>query len=120
MLTEIYMRDPTDPLYREDILVVSNEIEALLGQIRMVLFTRPGEVIGSPSFGVNLEYYIFSTNVANSQIETMVREQIYHNCALASKYDVKVQTSFFYGTTRDLCLIDIFVDGIKYLGIKLK
>jgi len=120
MLTEIYMRDPSDPLYRADLIDISNEIEVLLGQIRMVLFTKPGEVIGDPSFGVNLEYYIFSTNVSNSQIEKMVREQIYHNCPLAQKYDVKVKVSFFYGTTRDLCLIDIFVDGIKYLGIALK
>lgn len=120
MLREIYMRDPTDPLYRADLLDISNEIEALLGQIRMVLFTKPGEVIGNPSFGVNLEYYIFSTNASNAQIESMVRDQIYHNCSLAQKYDVRIKTSFFYGTTRDICLIDIFVDGIKYLGIALK
>lgn len=114
------MRDPTDPLYREDVLVISNELEALLGQIRMILFTSPGEVIGFPSFGVNLEYYIFSTNVSNTKIEATIREQIYTNCPLASKYDVSIQTTFFEGTTRDLCLIDIFVDGIKYLGITLK
>lgn len=120
MISEIYMRDPSDPLYRADVLDVSNELDVLLGQIRMILFTKPGEVISSPTFGVNLEYYIFSTNVSNQQLEKLVREQIYQNCPMASKYDVQVQSSFFYGTTRDMCLIDIFVDGIKYLGIALK
>ena len=120
MIRELYMRDPSDPLYRPDVLEVSNELEILLGQIRMVLFTKPGEVISQLSFGIDLESYIFSFNVPNSQLETLVRKQIYENCPLATKFDVKISSSFFYGTTRDICLIDIFVDGIKYLGVLLK
>ena len=114
------MRDPSDPLFFEDVLDVSNELEILLGQIRMILFTKPGEVVSNINFGVDLESYIFSFNVSNSQLEKVVTDQIYQNCALASKYDISVSSKFFYGSTRDICLIDIFVNGTKYLGFVLK
>jgi phage baseplate assembly protein W len=120
MLKEIYMRDPSDPLYQTDVLEVSNEIEALLGQIRMLLFTRPGEVISAPNFGIDLEQYIFSTNVSGSRIQKTITDLIYSSIPVASKYEVEVQVGFFVGTTRDICLIDIFVNGTKYLGIAVK
>lgn len=114
------MRDPSDPLYNSGVFDVSNEIEVLLGQIRMILYTKPGEVIHGLSFGINLESYIFSFNVSNAQLERVITKQIFENCPLASKYDVSVKASFFYGSTRDLCLIDIFIDAIKYIGILVK
>jgi hypothetical protein len=114
------MRDPNDPLYRPNVFNVTSEIEVLLGQIRMVLYTKPGELIGKLNFGIDLEQFVFGFSVTGTQLETIVREQIYQNCSLASRYDVKATVSFFYGTARDICLINIFIDGTKYLGILLK
>lgn len=120
MIVDLYTRDPEDPLYAEGILEVKNDLDVLLGQIRMLLFTRPGEVIGQLNFGIDIESQVFALNVSNLKLEEQVQQQIYEHCPLADKFDVKVKVSFFYGTTRDICLIDIFVDGTKYLGVLLK
>lgn len=120
MINDIYMRDPGDPLFLENTLDVSNELEVLLGQIRMILFTRPGEVISNVKFGVDLEQYVFSMNLSNSELSSLITRQIYENCPLANNYDISVDVKFFYGSTRDLCVIDIFVDGTKYFGVLLK
>jgi len=120
MLNEIYMRDPSDPQHVPGVLNVSNEIEVLIGQIRMILFTKPGELINNLQFGIDLERFVFDFNVSNSSLEKMITEQIYTYTPLAQKYNVTVESSFFYGTTRDVCLINIFIDGTKYLGILMK
>lgn len=120
MIVDLYTREPEDPLYVADVLEVRNDLEVLLGQIRMLLFTKPGDVIGELNFGIDIEAQVFALNVSNAKLEDLVRSQIYRYCAFAENFDVGVKASFFYGTTRDICLIDIFVDGTKYLGVLLK
>jgi hypothetical protein len=120
MIVDLYMRDPEDSLYVANTLEAKNELDIILGQIRMLLFTKPGDVIGQLNFGIDLETHVFALNVSNKKLEDEIRSQIYTHCSLAQKYDVKSKVSFFYGTARDICLIDIFVDGTKYLGILLK
>jgi phage baseplate assembly protein W len=120
MLKEIYTRDPSDPFYRPDVFEIESDLETLLGQIRMLLYTKPGEVIGMIPFGVDLESMVFSTNLTNSAVEEKVRSAIYNYCPDADAFDVQIQVQFFYGTTRDICVIDILIDGTKYLGILLK
>ena len=63
MLKEIYFRDPTDPKYRPNKIEDTNEKEALLSKIRMILFTARGEVLGEPELGMDLDEFIFDKNV---------------------------------------------------------
>ena len=120
MLREIYMRDSTDPHYDPDTLEQSNEIETLLGEIRMILFTKQGEVMGSYNFGFNLEDNLFLLNVNTSALKEKIQEAIYMYCPDASTYDVKVDVQFFKGSVRDICLIDIIINGEKKMGILVK
>ena len=60
MIKEIYCRMPSDPNYNGDILTTSDEIERILQQIRVILGTKPGEVLGDPNFGCDLEDYVFA------------------------------------------------------------
>jgi hypothetical protein len=120
MLKEIYTRDPSDPFYRPDVFEIESDLENLLGQIRMLMYTKPGEVIGMIPFGIDLEALVFSTQLTNSAVEEKVRNAIYQYCNDANLFDVQIQVQFYYGTTRDICVIDILIDGTKYLGILLK
>lgn len=120
MIVDLYTREPNDPLYVADVLEVKSDLDVLLGQIRMLLFTKPGDVIGRINFGVDIESQVFLMNVSTAKLEEDIRTQIYENCSTAEFFDVKVQVSFFYGTTRDICLIDIIINGTKYLGLLLK
>ena len=120
MLKELYMRDPSDPLYSPGILEQSSEIETLLGQIRMIMFTKQGDVLGSYNFGYNLEDSLFQFNVNENELKAKLSESIYFYCPDASTYNVSVETQFFKGAVRDACLIDILIDGRKSLGILVK
>lgn len=120
MLRELYMRDSTDPLYTPGILEHSDEIETLIGQIRMILFTKKGDVLGHYDFGYDLESYLYDFNIDQNKLRSQILESIYIYCPDASKYSVDVQVKFFKGSVRDACLIDIFVDGTKTLGVLVK
>ena len=120
MLKELYMRDPSDPLYSENILEQSSEIEALLGQIRMILFTKQGDVLGSYTFGYNLEDNLFLFNLNETELRNKLIETIFYFCPDAQLYDIDVTVQFFRGTVRDICLVDIFINSQKLLGVIVK
>lgn len=120
MIKEIYLRDPSDPYYNENILEHSSELENLLGQIRMILYTKPGDVLGDINFGYNLEDNIFLFNLTQNELQSSILQQIYTYCPDAEKYNVKVDVQFFRGTVRDICLIDIIIDDQKKIGILVK
>lgn len=111
------MRDPTDPLYEPDVFETSSELEVLLGQIRMILFTKQGDIMGSYGFGFNLEDNLFLFNLSQTDIKAKITEQIYTYCPDSKNYDVQVDVQFFQGSVRDVCLVDIYIDQVKRMGI---
>lgn len=119
-MREIYMRDPTDPNYQSGILEISNELEMLINQIRMILFTRPGDILGAPDFGIGLEDQLFSLNVNEYVIKSLLKEQVLKFVPLASKYIVNFNVNFAAGTARDICLIDVLIDGTPQFGVLVK
>ena len=60
MIKEIYTILTSDRNYKLQ-LDTNDEIVKILQQIRMVLGTRPGEVLGDINFGLNLNQYLFKT-----------------------------------------------------------
>lgn len=114
------MRDPTDPFYMDDMLESSDEIEALIGEIKNILYTRQGDVLGSYTFGFNLEDSLFLFNLNETQLRTKLLDAITYYCPDAQSYSLDITVQFFQGTVRDICLIDIFIDGQKTLGVLVK
>lgn len=120
MLKEIYLRNPDDPFYRTDMLEHNSEVEALIGQVKNILFTRQGDVLGSYTFGYNLEDNLFLFNLNETQLRNTLLESIFYYCPDAKTYGLDLTVQFFQGTVRDICLIDIYINNQKTLGILVK
>jgi hypothetical protein len=120
MIREIYMRDSSDPLYRENQLETHSDIELLLGQIRMLLYTKPREVLGDPNFGIDIESELYTQNLSQDALKRKVQTAIYQYCPDAEKYNVNVSLTFFRGSVRDFCVIDIIIDGRKFMGLLVR
>ena len=120
MSREIYMRDPTDPQYKEGIMEVNDEVEMLVSQIKMIMLTRPGEVLGAPDFGVALEDQLFSFNVNEYALKSMLSDQVAKFVPLSEKYHVKFNINFARGTVRDICIIDVVINDSPLFGILVK
>lgn len=119
MLKEIYCRIPSDVNYKEQI-ECDNEIETILQQIRVILGTVPGQVLGSETFGIDLEQFLFQYGVDTDTIKSTLNDLIIKYLVIdQNKYTVTVDVN--YGQDRynksDYAVIDININQSKMMGI---
>jgi hypothetical protein len=118
--SEIYPRSPDDPNYKVGLLHTDDEVEILIGMIKQCMMTAPGEVLGDPYFGIDLESLIFDFVIDQKTLERAIRLHLLTYVPLAgTKYEVDFTVGFFKGETRDTCVIDFAIKGSPILGIKI-
>ena len=86
----------------------------------MVLGTKPGQVLGSYEFGIDLSKFLFKMNYTEEQILYLVNLVIAHNVVYdAAKYQVYATVDYGHNIddTSDYAVIDIVVNQKKCLGI---
>ena len=120
MIKEIYIRTADDPNFQPNIFEHSNEIEMLLGKLRLMFNTRQGDVLGDLGFGVNLEDELFTFDVSEEELRNKINSQMEMYIKEVKNFDVKFDIQRFRGTARDIILIDIIIDSRKYLGFLVK
>jgi hypothetical protein len=120
MARELYMRDPTDPNYKSGILEINDEVDMLVSQIKMILYTKPGEILGAPDFGIALEDQLFVFNINEYALRSMLFDQVTKFVPLSEKYHIKFNINFARGTVRDICLIDVIINGNPIFGMLVK
>ena len=76
MIREIYTRTPDDPNFVPGVLDYSNEMESIISQIRILLGTKEGDVMGAYNFGVDLTYLVFKTSVNALDLKQKILDQI--------------------------------------------
>ena len=118
--SEIYPRSPDDPNYKVGLLHTDDEVEILIGMIKQCMMTAPGEVLGDPYFGIDLESLLFDFEIDQKTLERAIRLHLLTYVPLAgTKYEVDFTVGFFKGETRDTCVIDFAIRGNPILGIKI-
>jgi len=116
MMKEFYFRDDLDPNYIPDLLETSNEIEALIYQIKMTLNTSKGSVLGSTQFGASLEDLLFITNYNQNNWKAKVNEQLNAYSMLAREYKIDIDTVKYTQGYSDIGLIDIKINNKSIMG----
>lgn len=94
MLKDIYVIPEEEPRYKNNILEISNELDEIIQQVDMILFTKKGEVLCMPEFGCNLEQYLFDTTYNKTQIKNIIMEQINNFIYLDGSYKIDVDVNF--------------------------
>lgn len=118
MIKEIYVRNEKDPNFQSGIIDFTNDIEEAITQLRMILDTKPGDVLGLMGFGVDLERYIFNTRLSAKEIEEEINQQISNYMASFPTLTTRVKVSFGdSGYGYDFAVVDIYLNGDKALGI---
>ncbi len=121
MVREIYCRLPGDAGYIPNKIEIDTSIEYILQKVRVCLGTRPGEVLGNPTFGINLSDYVFDMSVDKAEIEQRIDQllQAYVQYGSEQEYVITSRVTYGHNTTdrSDYMLVDIFIDDVKYLGI---
>lgn len=116
-MADIYTRIEGDPNFVPDRIEITEELEYLIIQIEMILFTRRGEVLGDDNFGASLDDLIFSTNLSGAAIENIVRDQINSYVPLANTYNVDTRCEFYKGVEKDTAVLDIVINNTVVIGM---
>lgn len=105
-MREIYNRDPLDPDYNPYQLETTDPTEICIGQLKMLLLTNKGEVLGDPKFGLNLEDLIFNLELSETSIrkelDLALRVYVPLFAILGGTYELQ----FYVGTLRDIATLD--------------
>jgi hypothetical protein len=69
---------------------------------------------------VGLEDLIFETRINKLELEEKIKAQIYTYIDESKDYNISPKVSFGNGDGYDFCLIDIYIDNTKVVGILVK
>lgn len=119
MIKEIYCKLPTDQDYELNI-EMTDEAKQILQQIKMVLGTKPGDVLGSPFFGIDIEKYLFRLNYNKDEIIDVINTELAMNINYdPNKWTLTVDVLFGHNANDpyDYACIDISLNEQKCLGI---
>ena len=119
-ITDIYPRNPDDPLYVANKLETDDVVESAIGMIKQIMLTKPGSVLGDPFFGIDLESLVFDFEVSQEELQEAIELQLYTYCPFARGIlNIQFNLGFFQGDTRDACVIEFAIKGSPVLGIKV-
>jgi hypothetical protein len=108
-MREIYNRDPDDPSYNPYQLETTDPVEICIGQIKMLLLTNKGEVMGDPQFGLNLEDLIFTLQVSEYSLKKELDLNLQTYVPLFSRLGGSYELKFYQGTLRDIATLDFMI-----------
>lgn len=120
-MVDLYFKNENDITYDELLLEETSELQILISQIKMLLFTNNGDVLGSPSLGLNLETLIFETSynkfIILNNLKTQIERYLVYD---DKKYQVEYDIVFYRGTIRDIAILSILINGQNSLDIMIK
>jgi hypothetical protein len=108
-MIEIYNRDPGDFGYKENVLETTDPIEICIGQIKMLLLTNKGEVLGDPNFGISLDNLVFNLELSEDSVKREIDFQINTYCPFFYKIGGYFKLEFYQGTLRDIANLYFFI-----------
>jgi hypothetical protein len=121
MIKEIYCKLPSAGGYKKDTIETDNLVEEILQRCRVCLGTRPGDILGDPLFGIDLEDFIFDMSVDTDEIKERIDNLLnnYAGAGYEDDYIIDTEVLFGHNTTdmSDYLLINIRLNGQRILGI---
>lgn len=99
------------PKYIEYKIVEDDEVEVIIQKLEMLLFSNKGDVLGDENMGINLEYYLWQTNVTTSTLKNLVSEQITIYIPELSMIGYSFDLYLYEGTLRDILHLDFSIKG---------
>lgn len=108
---DLVIRYPGHPKYDPNRIIEDDEVEVIVQKLEMILFTNKGEVLGDNNIGVNLEYYLWQTNVTSGTLKNKVEEQISTYIPELIQLGYSFDVLLYEGTLRDILYLNFIIKG---------
>lgn len=110
---EMFCISEESPRYSDNALEITDKLVNLIQKIEILLYTPKGSILAQPDFGIDLEKYVFETNVSADYIKNEINMQIWQYVMSAddSNYSVSCDVNFYQRTVESsfMCVVDIFI-----------
>ena len=113
MLRDIYAIPEEEPRYKDKTLEVTGELDEIIQQVDMILFTNKGDVLCMPEFGCNLGRYLFETTYNEQHIKNIIMTQIRNFIYLDGTYNVDVDVHFVKWELNVAMIVDLTINNKK-------
>lgn len=113
MLKDIYAIPEEEPRFNENAIEITSELDEIIQQVDMILFTNKGDVLCMPEFGCNLGRYLFETSFNETIIKQIIMNQIYNFIYLDGSYKVDVDVKFVKWDFNVAMIVDLNINGRK-------
>jgi len=108
-MIEIYNRDPSDPGYKIDQIEITDPVEIAIGQVKMILLTEKGEILGDPKFGIGLDSLLFDLALSETSIREEIKKHLFTYAPLFKKVGGYFDVKFYVGSKRDIGVFDFYI-----------
>jgi len=116
-MVDLYLRPEEE---NTDILESYEPIEIFVQQLEVLFFTQPGDVLGSPRMGIDLERYVHELFLNEYDLKQKINIQIKQYCPLALQFSYDIGIYFAKASdSRDAVLINVTMENETILGIVL-
>lgn len=112
-LKEIYCIPANESRYVSNTVEITSELDTIIQQVDLLLFTNKGDVLLMPEFGCNLEKYLFETTWNETAIKQMIQEQIRNYIYLEGSYSVDVDVNFYKWDFNVAMVVDLNINNTK-------
>ena len=113
MLREKYELPDELMRFKENTLELSNELDEIIQQVDLLLFTRKGDVLCMPEFGCDLEMYLFETEYNEVAIKQIIWQQINTFIYLDGTYTVDINVEFVEWDFNVAMVVDLLINNKK-------
>ena len=115
---EIYIRKPSiKGNYSDKNIETDDALEMFLQQIEMTLNTPTTSVLGSPRYGISLDYFLHTLNTDEAELKDIIRDQISKHCTLSAQFKYTIEVTFYNINNSDAMIIDIIVENDNLVRI---
>lgn len=113
MLRDIYAIPEEEPRFKENAIEITGELDEIIQQVDMILFTNKGDVLCMPEFGCSLGRYLFETSFNESAIKNIIMGQIRSFIYLDGTYNVDVDVQFVKWKLNVAMIVDLTINNKK-------
>jgi len=112
--SDIYVKYEGHPRYNDKKIVENDLIEVMVQKLEMILFSNKGSLFGDPGMGCDLEYYLWSTKVPDTEIRNNITEQISTYIPELNEVGYTLDLKLYEGEYRDILYLNFTIKGYNY------
>ena len=97
----------------DNIIFTNDKYLIFIEEIKTILDTKAGKVLGAEGMDGDLERFIFMKYVDVKDVEKKIREQIHKYSMMINEFDTNIKVDFADGTNNKICVIQMSITHIE-------